>query len=89
MAAISLATEGVPVPMGIRQTSAEHLGGVVRVSREGRGGRQDIMLSGILISSLQVGSRCDVGELWIACGVYWIALREVERQRRRHIVRRT
>jgi len=39
MAAISLATEGVLVPMGTRHTSAEHFGGVARVSRGGMDGR--------------------------------------------------
>lgn len=39
MLAISLATEGVLVPMGMRQTSALHFEGVDRVSRGGRGRR--------------------------------------------------
>lgn len=44
MAAISLAMEGAPVPMGTRQTSAEHLGGVVSVSKGGRGGSGGIVV---------------------------------------------
>jgi len=64
MAAISLATEGVPVPMGIRQTSAEHLGGVVRVSREGRGGS-----GGIVVGNVDYKPK--LGICWVERDVMW------------------
>ena len=58
MAAISLATEGVPVPIGIRQTAAEHLGGVVRAPRGGRGGS-----GGIAVGNVDYKSK--LGICWV------------------------